>query len=183
MQKIVNQFKYAECEKSKVFFYRFDLRYPEEMQADPDNDHFKHFMSAYIKNLSRKGLDPQYVAVREQKSSENQHYHVGILADGQRTRNCHDHLIKAERLWEHELGLEADGTHGLVDFCEKEKKTGKKIENGMMMDHCKENYETVKAECIRRASYLAKVNQKELTPKGQHEYFTSKMPKGYTNND
>lgn len=179
MKKIINQFDYAEYDKSKVFFFRFDLHFPQDMQAPPDNEHFTRFMSAYSKKLSRKGLEPQYCAVREQKkSSQNPHLHVIMFLDGQKTRNCQNHLNTAERLWEHELGLEADGTHGLVNYCDKDKKTGERMVNGMMIDPTKENYERVKDKCIERASYLAKVNQKNA-PKGVREVFASQLPKEY----
>ena len=179
MQKIINQFEYAEYDKSKVFFYRFDLHFPKDMEAPQDNEHFRRFMSAYSKNLSRKGLEPQYVAVREQKSSEKPpHLHFIMFLDGQKTRNCQNHLNTAERLWEHELGLEADGTHGLVNYCDKDKNTGERMVNGMMIDPGKDNYECVKSKCVERASYLAKVNQKNA-PKGVREVFASQLPKEY----
>ena len=38
-------------------------------------------------------------------------------------------------------------------------------------------YETKKDDCFRRASYLAKVNSKGNTPKGQRELFSSRIPK------
>ena len=181
MQKIIKQFEYAEYDKSKVFFYRFDLHFPKDMgtlEAPQDNEHFKRFISAYQKNLSRKGLSPQYIAVREQRKSSAPHYHVGIFAAGQKTRNCYGHIKTAERLWERELGLEADGTHGLVNYCDKDKMTGERMVNGMMIDATKDNYEIVKDKCVERASYLAKVNQKNA-PKGQREYFASRLPKDY----
>ena len=179
MKKIINQFDYAEYDKSKVFFYRFDLHFPKDMEATQDNEHFTRFMSAYSKKLSRKGLEPQYVAVREQKSSEKPpHLHCIMFLDGQKTRNCQNHLNTAERLWEHELGMEADGTHGIVNYCEKDKNTGERMVNGMMIDPTKDNYEIVKNKCVERASYLAKVNQKNV-PKGVREVFASKLPKDF----
>ena len=179
LDRIDAQFNYAENSKSKTFFFRFDLHFPQEMQAPQDNEHFKHFISPFMKNLSRKGLEPLYFAVREQRRSENQHYHVGVLLDGQKTRNSYGHIKTAERLWEHELGLEANGTHGLVNYCDKDKNTGERMINGMMIDATKPNYENIRESCFRRASYLAKVNQKKMTPKGQREYFASKLPEEY----
>ncbi len=180
MEKIVNQFDYAEYDKSKVFFFRFDLHFPQGMQAPEDNDHFKHFISAYQKNLSRKGLSPQYVAVREQRRSENPHYHVISLLDGQKTRNCYGHLKTAERLWANELGIETDdpGSLGIVNHCEKDKKTGERMKNGTMLDMNRDDYEYVIEASIKRASYLAKVNQKHA-PKGVREVFASRLPKEF----
>ena len=178
MQKILDQFDYAEQNKSKELFYRFDLHFTQGMQVPPDNEHFKHFISAHQKYLSRQGLSPQYFAVREQGESGHPHYHVMMLLDGQKTQNCYGHIKTAERQWEHELGLEADGTHGLVNYCDKDRQTGKRGANGMMIDPTKDNYEDVKDECFKRASYLAKVNQQNA-PKGVREVFASRLPKEF----
>ena len=182
MQKILKQFEYAEYKKGKVFFFRLDLHFPKDHQIpSAGNEHFRKFISAYAKNLSRKGLEPQYFAVREQRQSEHQHYHVGVLLDGQKTRSPYEHLKTADRLWANELGIETDNPAalGLVNHCDKDKKTGERMINGMMIDATKDNYEYVRDSCFRRASYLAKESQKKLTPKGNREYFASKLPKEY----
>ena len=180
LQKIANQFQYAEDTKSKTFFFRFDLHFPRDIKISSDNGHFRKFISAYAKNLSRKGLEPQYFAVREQRKSDHQHYHVGVLLDGQKTRNPYQHLQLADRLWANELGIETDNPSalGLVNHCDKDK-DGNPMKNGMMIDATKENFERAMDTCFRRSSYLAKVNQKKMTPKGQREYFASKLPNEY----
>ena len=180
LDRIAAQFNYAEASNSKTFFFRFDLHFPHDMQIPSDNSHFKHFISAYIKNLARKNLEPQYFAVREQRQSQAQHYHLGVLLDGQMTRNPYEHLKTADRLWANELGIKTDNPAalGLVNHCDKDK-DGNPMKNGMMIDATKDNYEYIRDSCFRRASYLAKVNQKSMTPKGQREYFASKLPKEY----
>ncbi len=175
LSRIERQFEHAEATKTKTFFMRLDLHYPQTMDVPQDNDHFRHFASAFKKNLSRQGLKPQYVAVREQDESVHQHYHMALFLDGQKTRNCYGHLKTAERLWGHELNVQ-DG-RGLVNFCDKDR-DGSLMKNGMMMDPNKDDYETVRDKCFQRASYLAKTSQKN-TPKGQREYFASKLPRGY----
>lgn len=67
---------------SKVLVVRFDLRYPKDHNADNSNRDFSGTLQGVCREFSRKGYDPQYVARREQVTSENQHYHVGILLDG-----------------------------------------------------------------------------------------------------
>ena len=175
--RIERQFDYAEATKSKNLFMRLDFHFPLEMDVPQDNEHFKHFASAFKKNLSRQGLKPQYVAVREQDESVHQHYHMALFLDGQKTRSCHNHLQTAERLWAHELGIQTDdaGALGLVHHCDKDK-DGNPLKNGMMMDPNKDDYETVRDRCFQRASYLAKESQKN-TPKGSREYFASRLPK------
>ena len=181
LDRINAQFNYAEDSKSKTLFFRFDLHFPKDMKVPSDNEHFKHFISPFMKNLSRKGLEPQYFAVREQRRTEHQHYHVGVLLDGQKTRNPYQHLQLANRLWANELGIMTDNPSalGLVNHCDKDKKTGERMINGMMIDATKDNYEYIRDSCFRRASYLAKESQKQMTPKGQREYFASRLPKEY----
>ena len=180
LREIKRQFDYAEDTKSKAFFYRYDLRFPSDMKNVPqDNGHFSRFASAYQKNLARKGLRPQYVATREQASSDaHQHYHVLGIVDGQKTQNEYGILKTAERLWENELELEADGRHGLVYFCDRDKKTGERMRNGMMIDRNSHDCSIVKDRCFQRASYLAKENTKN-TPQGQREFFASRLPAEY----
>ena len=181
LRRIEAQFNYAEDTKSKVFFYRLDLRYPEGMAAPADNRLFSQFTSAYMKNLSRQGLRPQYFAVREQsrKDQGRCHYHMGVILDGQKTRNCYGHLDTAERLWSSALSLPPqDGGYGLVHRCDKDKKTGERMVNGVMLDPNSYNYEDRKDMCVRRASYLAKENQKD-SPAGVREYFASRLPPAY----
>jgi hypothetical protein len=138
-------------------------------------------MSAYTKDLSRKDLKPQYVAVREQENgNDHHHYHVAMILDGQKTQNEYGHLKKAEQLWTHELGVDCsdNANQGLVDFCQKDKYSGFPMENGVMLGRVTiydQLYHKKWKECYRRASYLAKENQKN-TPIGQREVFASRKP-------
>ena len=145
---------------------RYDVRLPEGLDH-ADNGLFREFKSKYIKNRSRKGFKPQYVAVREQSKEKHQHYHVALWLDGQKTKNIHDHIATAERLWNKTLGLpDKVNGYGLIDDCTKSRSGAKQI-NGVMLRRDDPAYETKKDDCFRRASYLAKVNTKGNTPKGQ----------------
>ena len=104
LREIERQFDYAENSKSKVFFMRYDVRIPEGMYIE-DNKTFRDFQANFMKNLSRQGLKPQYIAVREQSREKHQHYHVALLLDGQKTQSIHNHIQTAERLWDSALGL------------------------------------------------------------------------------
>ena len=176
LNEIERQFQYAEATKSKSYFMRYDVRLPEGLDHT-DNGLFREFQSKYIKNRSRKGLKPQYVAVREQSREKHQHYHVALWLDGQKTQNIHDHITTAERLWNKTLGLpDRENGYGLIDDCTKSRSGAKQI-NGVMLRRDDPAYETKKDDCFRRASYLAKVNTKGNTPKGQRELFSSRIPR------
>lgn len=99
LEKIEDQFNYAEQGKSKVFFMRYDARFPQDDCEHADNHSFRSFQANFMKNLSRKGLKPQYVAVREQSREKHQHYHVCLWLDGNKTQSIHNHIQTAERLW------------------------------------------------------------------------------------
>ena len=117
LNEIERQFEYAEETKNKIFFMRYDIRFPEGYNH-ADNGIFSEFQSKFMKNLSRKGLKPQYVAVREQSREKHQHYHVALILDGQKTQSIHNHIRTAERLWDLTLGLpEKENGYGLIDDC------------------------------------------------------------------
>ena len=177
--EIEKQFKYAENTKSKIFFMRYDLRIPEGMYIE-NNEVFRNFQANFVKNLSRKGLKPQYIAVREQSEGKNPHYHAALWLDGQRTRSIYDHIKTAERLWESALGLpERGGGYGLVYDCTVSR-TGETQINGVMLRRDDLTMNDKKNDCFYRASYLAKTNTKGNAPKGQREVFSSRIPKSHT---
>ena len=176
LNEIERQFDYAEETKSKVFFMRYDIRFPEGY-THADNGVFREFQSKFMKNLSRQGLKPQYIAVREQSKEKHQHYHVALLLDGQKTQSIHNHIQTAERLWDSTLGLPArENGYGLIDDCTTFR-TGEKQINGVMLRPDAPDMKAKKDDCFRRASYLAKTNTKGNAPKGQREMFSSRIPK------
>ena len=176
LNEIERQLDYAEETKSKTLFMRYDIRFPEGYDH-ADNGVFREFQSKFMKNLSRQGLKPQYIAVREQSREKHQHYHVALLLDGQKTRSIHNHIQTAERLWDTTLGLPArENGYGLIDDCTTSR-TGETQINGVMLRPDDPDMEKKKDDCFRRASYLAKTNTKGNAPKYQREMFSSRIPK------
>ena len=176
LNEIERQLDYAEETKSKTLFMRYDIRFPEGYDH-ADNGVFREFQSKFMKNLSRQGLKPQYIAVREQSREKHQHYHVALLLDGQKTQSIHNHIQTAERLWDLTLGLpEKENGYGLIDDCTKSR-SGEKQENGVMLRYDDPWRGDKKDDCFRRASYLAKTSTKGNNPKGQREMFSSRIPK------
>ena len=132
LNEIERQLDYAEETKSKTLFMRYDIRFPEGYDH-ADNGVFREFQSKFMKNLSRQGLKPQYIAVREQSREKHQHYHVALLLDGQKTRSIHNHIQTAERLWDTTLGLPArENGYGLIDDCTTNR-NGEPQENGVVL--------------------------------------------------
>ena len=176
LNEIERQFQYAEDSKSKSYFMRFDAKLPK-CCTHAGNELFRKFQSAFMKNRSRHGLKPQYVAVREQSREKHQHYHIALWLDGQKTRSIHDHIQTAERLWDRTLGLpERENGYGLIDDCTVSRNGERQI-NGVMLRKDDPNYVDKRNDCFRRASYLAKTNTKGKAPRGQRELFSSRIPK------
>jgi len=174
LKLIEKQFDYADRSKSKTFFMRYDVRLPQDIQHT-DNKLFISFQAVFMKNLSRQGLKPQYIAVREQSREKHQHYHVALFLDGQKTQSVYNHIHNAERLWESKLGLLVrEEGYGLIDACTRSR-DGKSQVNGVLLNPRDSDYETKRDACFYRASYLAKVNTKK-TPRGQREIFASRIP-------
>jgi len=179
LEKIKAQFDFAEKSKSKTFFMRYDVRYPSGWSENPNNRQFSNFQASLMKSLSRGGLNPQYLAVREQFRGKHPHYHVCLWLDGQKTRHVSNHIHTAERLWASTLGLPTkDGGRGLIDDCTRSRR-GEIQTNGVLLCPRDPDYEARRAECFYRASYLAKISTKK-TPEGQRELFASRLPRSTT---
>lgn len=142
-----------EHRMSKTLFMRFDLTFPQTIQYPPDNSLVESFTSDFMKHLSRKGLSPHYLWVRERKEGRlNHHYHFFILLKGQVTRQFWHHLQKAEQIWKTKLDL-IGNNQGLVDFCNRDGN------NGIMI--FRNNPVSINAG-LYWASYLAKISTKEF---------------------
>ena len=53
LNEIDRQFEYAEKTKNKIYFMRYDIRFPQGY-GDADNGVFREFQSKFMKNLSNK---------------------------------------------------------------------------------------------------------------------------------
>jgi hypothetical protein len=151
----------------KALFIRFDLHFEESKQACRSNRALDHFLENFKKRLIRDDLDPRVFWVREQTSLErNQHYHLILLVDGNKTQSYFNHLETAKEIWSWvNMVNESSST---VNFCNKNK-NGNNQQNGVMMrrspDGIIENFQ----QCFQWASYLAKFETKGMAPRGVRE--------------
>ena len=156
-------------QSSKSLVVRYDVRFPHGTSIDPDsNETFKSFQSDFCKHLSRKGLKPKYVAVRECDTSPNPHYHVALMLDGQKTQNPIGHLKKAEATLARKLGMDTTKNYGLIHSCETA--TSSHPYSVMLKRNESETYNDV----FHSLSYLAKVATKPAS--NMRELFVSKRP-------
>jgi hypothetical protein len=161
LQAIDNFFNNAISRHNKILFVRFDLRFNDNSTYQNDNRLLSRFMEALTLHCKRLGLDPLYLWVREQATSNNHHYHVILLLDGNKIQNPYGIFNKATELWG--MCLNTDAT-GLVQY-------GKHImirRNDNDFDH---NYN----EALKLAGYLAKSYSKGSAPKGVREMGMSNL--------
>ena len=170
---------------SKVLAIRFDLRYPDKSQqheGDPnqtelatnkekmstvDNGDIRKTISALNKYYKRKGLDPAYIWVREQKTSEAQHYHTMLLLNGHKIQNPHGVFSKVEALWQKTIGSEKKG---LIQKCNKDRK-GNRRANGEVF--CRS--EGTPKHVQRQISYMVKPRDKGAPKDGLRDFGMSRL--------
>ncbi len=155
----------------KILLCRFDVRFPFGYPPVDDNRRISHFIDNFCKYLNRKGLDARFVWAREQTDySDNPHYHVVVLLDGNRTQSIMRHLEVAERCWGQALGCGDGDARGLVEKCFGDYPG--RARNGIMImrvgpndsDEVVEEKRRVLEEAFNWMSYLAKLDGKENTP-------------------
>ena len=167
LDKIEECFNDEQEKHSKMMAFRYDVRIPKSIDNIDANRLFIKGQADIVKHLTRQGVDPRYVAVREKSGNGKDHYHVMVLVNAHKTQNPHGHLTKAEEIFERKLGLEPNGKHGIVNFCDKDQ-DGKTARNFYIV-HRGNNAEF--DEAFKRASYLARCHTK--TDDGRREMFAS----------
>lgn len=161
---------------SKVFQVRMDFRYPQEMESDGSNQDFQKTLQGLSRELARQGCDPQYIARREQVSSHNPHLHLVLMVDGNK-RRCADTLNRiAEKHWANTLGMPVEEVHRrkLVYPCNHDPQ-GNPRPNSYLLE--RRNPGDTKAKMIQQLSYLAKVDERDVTPSRTRKFFYSQFAK------
>ncbi|MDL2314409.1 inovirus Gp2 family protein [Desulfovibrio sp. OttesenSCG-928-C14] len=149
---IINHIERYTQSHMRTFIVFIGLKYPLECLCSETNEDIQVFMDRFKKHLAYKELDPHYVWVREQKTSENQHYHCMLLLNGRNIRNHYGIAHEAERIWNSIVGYHGEG---FVHYRQE----------SFMLDKGSEKYMQDKEFVIYYASYLAKENTKyTLTP-------------------
>ena len=161
---------------SKVLQTRMDFRYPKEIQSDGSNQDFQKTLQSLSRELTRKKYDPQYIARREQISSHNSHLHLALMVDGNKCR-CAGTLNRiAEKHWANTLGMPEEEVHRrkLVYPCNHDPQ-GNPRPNSYLLE--RRNPGDTKAKMIQQLSYLAKVDERDVTPSRTRKFFCSQFAK------
>jgi protein GP2 len=159
--------------QDRIFCMRYDVRFPKDYRVKnkKKSEEFRSFQAKFIKNLTRKGLNPHYIAVKEVSKEKRGHYHAALLLDERETQNIQNHIATADRLWANTLGVE--GAKGLIDDCTKNRE-GKKQKNGHTIKVNSPEFKEQLNVAFQQASYLSKENQKSKND-GVREVFSSRL--------
>ena len=159
----------------KAFFVMFVVRYPTGMTEylRNNNTRFLKFVEALRIYYKRRNYKPMYFWAREHSVETDQwHYHLSLVLDGNKEQNGFNVLEKVTQLWEHSLGI-GDG-RGLVELCEVS--THNRY-GGVKIDHRDPSAPRLHRMCFEWISYLAKVYSKGKTPGEINQYGCSRIPK------
>ena len=170
IHRIHDVFFDAQLSRSRNFFIRFDLFFPQDYQGDLRLPHISNFMRRFQYSAHDEPgcRDVYYLAVREQESSTHPHYHLFFLLDGHYTQNIYGHMDRVRRTWNLTLGLDPEVNHGLVQYRPHQEN------NGIMLRRGSLDLQELTEDCIKQAFYLAKVNSKLTTGRN---LFNSQVPR------
>lgn len=184
LQDIFERFNYMTQKHNKVLFIRFDLHFPVGYIHDGGNTEVSLLFKLLKESLLRRGIDTQYVWVREQNfQNEVPHYHAILLLNGNKVQNYFPILAKVTKTWGRILGQNALGCVNYCNNC-----NGVPVDNGIMIRRPsslavgdellrqQQEYTFLYQHCFSWASYLAKINQKSFTPYGVRRFNSSRIP-------
>lgn len=166
---------------NKVMAVRFDLRTPQGTK-DLINKDISRIFENMKRALDRKeyagGHDPdlRLIGVKEDNGN-GAHYHCLALVNANAIQNQYTIHKAARKYLGKALGLSEEETQGLVHNCNTNGKNGTIIKRGSTDEQ--KNID----EVMYQTSYLAKEKSKENTPKGQHLWVGTRVPKKENKNN
>lgn len=157
---------------SKCLVTRFDLAAPKDCSEGEFAKVVSNTLTRTAKELSRHGLDPQHMQVKEGSAQKGYHIHGYSLCNGhklQHPKKIYESIVKH---YSNQLGC--DASH-LVHFCDKSS-TIERPTGHYNLRKCDHDYKQQRDKCFHRLSYLAKDSTKGDTGKHFRE-FSSSRPK------
>ena len=138
-------------ENARILVPRFDVRLPQNY-APEGNAVIKKTMKEIVTYVQRNyGTKPEYVLVKEKSRDGGYHYNGIMLLDNSKIKSPVKIIEKMEEIIDRATGVaNRNGTdnQGLVELCK----------NPMIVHR---NNEQERADVLYRASYLAKLKDKE----------------------
>jgi hypothetical protein len=164
---------------ARVFLVRFDVRYPLGYPAPHSNELCSELLRQFKEYYTNHGARTHYIAVREQASSENPHYHIAFFIDGSKFDNGYVMHQRLQDIWPRVIGVEAMGTiqwcktftgdYGLKIERPRLKSTGSQLQQEQMA------FEMARQQARTWLLYLAKAATKGSAPFKVKEFFCSRL--------
>ena len=147
---------------NKLTVIRLDVRYDTTSKPEDSNHDISKLSKNIKQNLNNRWIDANVIWAREQKTSENPHYHMGVLVDGNKVQSPHDIAVMASKSWKHITGSDKDG---LVHrgSCTSIRRPSSKAE-GTSKKEQERQFQKQRQQALDTLSYLAKTATKDQTP-------------------
>jgi len=160
------------CERNdRTMVVRFDLHYPQDMAAPHDNTNISKAITKLKQVYARNGAAPEYLWVREQKSSDNPHYHCILLVDADVVTSREQIFQDAERLWCSTIGA---SRNNLLYDCTVGR-DGKPHRNGIVIDKHAPDGQRNFEEAHHQGAYVGKEAGKAPAKDGLRDYGCSRI--------
>ena len=147
---------------NKVTVIRLDARYDTTSKPENNNQDISKLSKNIKQNLNNRRVNSNTVWAREQKTSENPHYHMAVLVDGNKIQSPHDVAVMASKSWKHITGSDKDG---LIHrgACITIRRPSSKAE-GTVRKEQECQFQQQRQQALDALSYLAKTATKDQTP-------------------
>lgn len=99
LERIRERMNYSLQQHSQVLGVMLTVRFPQELNATPNNVCFQYFIEEYRRILFTHEYDPQYIWVAEQNESQNHHYHLLLFLNGNKIRYFSLPPLEANEIW------------------------------------------------------------------------------------
>jgi Protein of unknown function (DUF3296). len=173
LKKTAGLLEHMVSKHGKVLPVRFDVHYPKDVLAPGDNKDISRMITKLRQNYARKGCDPHFIWVREQKDSPNPHYHCTLLMNANKVRSFGHVFDNAERLW----GSTIDSiSPGLIEHCMGDEGEARPFSNGILIVRADADFEEKYKHVHHQISYLAKASGKAEPKDGLRDFGMSRIP-------
>ena len=158
---------------SQVFVGHLEFRFPPEMETQSDNRHISNAVRKCRMKLKREGIDAQLVWAREQRNSDQPHYHCYPICDGNKVQHVQRVAGFFKEIWSREIGASPESNY--VRYCPPQEQADNNT--GIRIRRHGSDAETQLHNASHWMSYAAKVNEKEKTPEGCRMFGFTQIPK------
>lgn len=166
----------------KVFFVRFDLRFPDGTVHQGPSTEISRFIKELKSYYTDQSIAAHYIWAREQWSSDAPHYHVVLLLNGSRVQNPMGVWAKAAEIW----SRITNGPSALVHQCRQDP-AGQSKNGGIMIRRPsgmavgndlfeqQQQFQAHYGAALEWGAYLAKEFSKGNAPKRVRVYNASQL--------